>query len=264
MMLRPKNWDRFQHYKDRSPPWIKLHRDVLNDRAFMLLAPATRGVVVLLWLLASESDDGAFDGDPDEIAFRLRITPKEAKSAIDQALQIGFLSRCEHDASNVPATCSSETEGETEREVQSAAPAAAPRPPKAALLQRPDDVTEQVWPDWLAHRKAKRAPVTATALDGIRREAQRAGLSLDEALRISIAQGWQGFRADWLQGKGGKVVQREPEHPRNVPLGAASCRCRECEKHREKQARDTALRRAPSEAGPIGNVIRSVLKGAGS
>jgi len=32
-MLRVKNWGKFQHYKDRNPPWIKLHRGLLGGSA---------------------------------------------------------------------------------------------------------------------------------------------------------------------------------------------------------------------------------------
>jgi hypothetical protein len=41
MKLIPKNWGKFQHYKDRCPPWIKLHRDLLNDREFLHLSQKT-------------------------------------------------------------------------------------------------------------------------------------------------------------------------------------------------------------------------------
>lgn len=68
----------------------------------------------------------------------------------------------------------------------------------APPVARPPDVAEGHWRDWLAVRKAKRGgPVTETALDGVRREALKAGISLDEAVRISAARSWIGFRADW-------------------------------------------------------------------
>lgn len=53
--------------------------------------------------------------------------------------------------------------------------------------------------DWLALRKAKKAEPTKTAIDGIAGEAEKAGISLEEALRICCANGWQGFRADWIK-----------------------------------------------------------------
>jgi hypothetical protein len=70
--LRVKNWSKFQHYKDRCPPWIKLHRELLNDRKFMALTPADRGNLLLVWLLAAEYD-GSIPDDPTEVAWRLRM-----------------------------------------------------------------------------------------------------------------------------------------------------------------------------------------------
>jgi hypothetical protein len=47
-------------------------------------------------------------------------------------------------------------------------------------------------------RKAKRAgPVTQTVLDGISREAQKAGITLQAAIEHCCLSGWQGFKADW-------------------------------------------------------------------
>lgn len=60
------------------------------------------------------------------------------------------------------------------------------------------NVAEQVASDWLKHRKTKRSSVTKTAIDGIAREAAKAGISLNDALKICCERGWQGFNADWL------------------------------------------------------------------
>ena len=38
MTLTPKDWGEFQHYKDRSPPWIKLHKKILDNADFSPLA----------------------------------------------------------------------------------------------------------------------------------------------------------------------------------------------------------------------------------
>lgn len=57
--------------------------------------------------------------------------------------------------------------------------------------------------DWLALRKAKKAPVTETALRGIEREAGKAGLPLSEAIRTCCERGWSGFKADWVAGGNG-------------------------------------------------------------
>jgi hypothetical protein len=59
------------------------------------------------------------------------------------------------------------------------------------------DVDPQVAQDFVAMRKAKGAPVTATAINGIRGEAAKAGLTLESALRMCCERGWRGFKADW-------------------------------------------------------------------
>ncbi|WP_445656847.1 hypothetical protein [Achromobacter sp. NCFB-sbj8-Ac1-l] len=60
-------------------------------------------------------------------------------------------------------------------------------------------VDPQVAADFLALRAKKRAPVTATALAGLEREAATAGMTLNAALRTSAERGWQGFKAEWVR-----------------------------------------------------------------
>jgi hypothetical protein len=69
----------------------------------------------------------------------------------------------------------------------------------ASAVARPEGVAPQTWTDWLTLRKAKKAAVTETALNGIRREAERAGVTLNEALSTCCERGWTGFKADWLK-----------------------------------------------------------------
>ncbi len=73
------------------------------------------------------------------------------------------------------------------------------RAPRAAALAQPSDVSEQVWQDFLATRKQLKAAVTQTAIDAIRREAGKARISLEDALRMCCARGWRGFKADWVR-----------------------------------------------------------------
>lgn len=55
----------------------------------------------------------------------------------------------------------------------------------------------QLADDFIAHRKAKRAVITETALAGFQREADKAGISIQQAVAISVERGWVGFKADW-------------------------------------------------------------------
>lgn len=73
---------------------------------------------------------------------------------------------------------------------------------KRAAPTKPIEVTQSVWDDFLAIRKAKKSPLTLTALQGIQREADKARMTLDAALAMSCSRGWQSFRADWVQESG--------------------------------------------------------------
>ena len=78
----------------------------------------------------------------------------------------------------------------------------------APVVAKPDEVTDQTWTDFLAHRKLKKATVSDTVLDAIRREAQKAGWSLDAALRECVARNWQGFKSEWVKPDKKSEVER--------------------------------------------------------
>lgn len=274
MQFKPKNWDKFQHYKDRSPPWIKLHRDLLDNRNYWNLSPVAAKYLPLIWLISSEKD--GLIPDNDDLAFRLRISVPEAKKIVEElsasqflinvsdeeveqsatnaqsiAAQNGYGSRhisdktkrqvwdrdegkcqdcgavknIEYDhimpvskgggsnIENIQLLCrpcnrkkraktaeqaatqklnsrilETEREGETEKETK-----------KALKSAPPDGVSDSLWNDFLAIRKAKKLPVTDTAIQGLKREAASAGKTLSEALTICCERGWGGFNAKWLE-----------------------------------------------------------------
>lgn len=90
---------------------------------------------------------------------------------------------------------------------------------RAAAVHRPDDVPEATWNDFLSMRKAKKAPLTDTALAGIRREAAKAGITLAEALACCCARGWQGFKADWVNAQATGRRTPTPENFSAVSYG---------------------------------------------
>lgn len=115
MKIQPKNWNDFQHYKDRSPSWIKLHRRILDDYEYHCLPLASKAIAPFLWLLASEYIDGIIDGSDDKIAFRLRLTVKELKTAIEPLISSGFFTMYQ-DASITIADCNQDACLEKRRE----------------------------------------------------------------------------------------------------------------------------------------------------
>jgi uncharacterized protein YdaU (DUF1376 family) len=70
---------------------------------------------------------------------------------------------------------------------------------KAPKVATPEGVPDSLWEDFLAIRKAKKLPMTETAMEGLKREATSASKSLAEVLKICCERGWGGFNAKWLE-----------------------------------------------------------------
>jgi hypothetical protein len=93
------------------------------------------------------------------------------------------------------------------------------KPPRkrVALVSKPPDVSEEVWRDFELHRKNKRSTITNTVMKAARAEATKAGLTFEEFLKAWCLSGYQGYRAEWLQGRGAQASgweRREQERQR--------------------------------------------------
>ena len=88
--LAVKGWSEFQHYKHRKPPWIRLYRKLLDDINWHRLPVASRALAPMLWLLASETENGVIDGDSEAIAFRLRLASKDFDEALKPLISGGW------------------------------------------------------------------------------------------------------------------------------------------------------------------------------
>lgn len=84
--LSIKNWNTFQHYAKRNPPWIKLHRAILDDYAFCSLPDVSKGHLMLLWLFASQNN-GMVPYDVPFLERKLFVTGLD----LDRLIQAGFL-----------------------------------------------------------------------------------------------------------------------------------------------------------------------------
>jgi hypothetical protein len=122
-----KNFEKFQHYKDRSPPWIKLYNETLDDYEFGRLHDASKLHLIGIWLLASRSDN-SLPYDADWIGKRINATERVDLGALvasgflvmDQPLQ-----QVEQDASAPQAERLTREETEESREEESRAEARA-------------------------------------------------------------------------------------------------------------------------------------------
>ena len=65
-------------------------------------------------------------------------------------------------------------------------------------INTPDGVDVSLWNDYLKIRNAAKKPITETALKGLIREAEKAKISLSEALQTCCERSWIGFKAEWI------------------------------------------------------------------
>lgn len=89
--LRVSNWDHYQHYKDRRPPWIKLHVALLDDYEFTRLDANCRLLAISMMLLAAKTENH-IPSDPDWISRALHWNKPPNVIVLVNA---GFLTLCD-------------------------------------------------------------------------------------------------------------------------------------------------------------------------
>jgi hypothetical protein len=70
--VRILNWREFQHYKNRGPPWIKLHRQLALKPSWRRLRGSAAKLLVDLWMLGAGDDDGEIGMTLQDIAYYTR------------------------------------------------------------------------------------------------------------------------------------------------------------------------------------------------
>lgn len=126
-----KNWKKHQHYGDRTPPWIKLHRTLLDDMEFRLLDPQYRALLTDLWLLASENGGRVIANVP-KIAFRLHANSLWVDSGLKVLTDAGFISPPSHRASTALAPRLQDACLEKDKEKREEIEEITPLPPSGA------------------------------------------------------------------------------------------------------------------------------------
>ena len=195
MTYRIKGWAKFQHFKDRRPPWIKLYREILEDPDWHDLDGDTAKVLVALWLLASEDEDQ--EGKLPEarrLAFRLRMSETKITQALSKLSHW-----LEQDDINVISDGHQDDAPETEeRQIKET-----DKRQSITGVSKPTGVSDQTWKDWLAHRKTKKAAVTNTVIAQIVKQAELCDYTLEQAMQEMCVRGWTGFNAEWINKSNG-------------------------------------------------------------
>lgn len=150
---RIRNWSRYQHYKDRNPPWIKLHVEILQSEDWVLLDDASKLLAVVCMVVAAK-DNGEFNGNP---AYLKRVAYLDKTPNLNPLIECGFLekvladdSACEQEQANV------RPEKETYRTEIDSEPNGS-----AAVAANPPDIRKSIfdeWLPWLARHSGKSQP----------------------------------------------------------------------------------------------------------
>jgi len=115
MFYRIKNWDHFQHYRDRNPPWIKLHFKILSSSDWVTLDDASRVLAIACMLIASHNK-GIIDGSEVGLAYLKRVAYLNKPPNLKPLISCGFLTLLA-DASTLQANDTQETETYKERHI---------------------------------------------------------------------------------------------------------------------------------------------------
>lgn len=81
-----------------------------------------------------------------------------------------------------------------EKEEARSKPARRPAP----KLVKPEGVSDGVWDEWQALKRKLCKSCSQRMVDAIDREAQRAGMTVEEAMVYQLEKGWKGFEAEWV------------------------------------------------------------------
>lgn len=101
LYLKVKNLDRYQHYKDRNPPWVKLHRDFLSDYDLRQCSTQSRLLFACCLILASETGN-LIPNDANYLSQRtgLDVQEQDITSLIHKGM---LLATCKRSASTMLA-----------------------------------------------------------------------------------------------------------------------------------------------------------------
>lgn len=117
-------------------------------------------------------------------------------------------------ATPAPAVCETQTDADPATQpAKSAKPKKTDRWAESLKLLLAEGVDETVARDYIAVRKLKSKPITETAMNLLRREAVKAGISVAQAVQFSAENSWTGFKADWFLREMGLVDNRQPPYP---------------------------------------------------
>lgn len=206
-------------------PWFRLYHRIIDDEKIRLLAFEDRWHFVALCCLKA---DGLLDEERTslwerKVAVKLGVQLRELDEISRRLSEVGLIDEAMNPVAwdelqyksdnstarvqafrerqknqqcnnvkryrNVSVTAQdTDTDTDTDKNT--------PLPPKG--VQRPDGVDPEVWADW---KRVRKKPITVTVLKRMESEAAKIGWTLADAINEAAESGWQGFKANYVEGK---------------------------------------------------------------
>lgn len=178
--------------------------------------------LVLLKLADNANDDGICFPSYQYIADKCEMTRRSAINHIEYLIKMGLVSKkerknkdgsisnlyflhLEQGSENISLGSENFALGGSEnispRTSHSLEPVNEPKKTtqksESEMLLEQFGITGQLAKDFIAHRKAKKGIINQTQLNRLQKQADKAGISICEAVEICIERNWQGFNASW-------------------------------------------------------------------
>ncbi|KMZ28664.1 DNA-binding protein [Haemophilus influenzae] len=178
--------------------------------------------LVLLKLADNANDDGICFPSYQYIADKCEMTRRSAINHIEYLIKMGLVSKkerknkdgsisnlyflhLEQGSENISLGSENFALGGSEnispRTSHSLEPVNEPKKTtqksESEMLLEQFGITGQLAKDFIAHRKAKKGVINQTQLNRLQKQADKAGISICEAVEICIERNWQGFNASW-------------------------------------------------------------------
>lgn len=201
--------------------WFRVYHDIIDDPKVLSLPRAARWHIVELFAVTSRQTLRGSLPSLKELAIHMRLSLRKTKEVIQLMIDHGFIDESEDGSTlaihgwdkrqfksddvndrvkrfrnvseTAPRTCASETETEQKQKKT-------PRAPRAGgtsdVFDLPPEIPPKDWADWLAMRKAKRAPTTVGAMAKAVKDLQKLqadGQSVADVLQQSTLRGWTGL-----------------------------------------------------------------------
>lgn len=145
--FRVKNFQRFQHYRDRRPPWIKLYASLLSDMEFNALTEIQQLHLIKIWILASQNKN-ILVYDSRTIRRQLAL---RSRLSLEVFVKAGFLELIELsdlDASKMLQPSPTSTEGYKEENHIYGLDASKSGQASIGESDRPSALFRQFWDIW--------------------------------------------------------------------------------------------------------------------